>query len=100
MLQFVRFSVLQSLNQRPNPNMNMQGMQNKISGIGMMPGQAAGPMGHMGPMQGAPMMQQMNPMNQGNMAQQMNQIGPGPMGPMGPGQIPPGQMQQNMQVRV
>ncbi|XP_043275644.1 mediator of RNA polymerase II transcription subunit 15-like [Venturia canescens] len=93
-------NLLQSLNQRPNSNMNMQGMQNKISGIGMMPGQAAGPMGHMGPMQGAPMMQQMNQMNQGNMPQQMNQMGPGPMGPMGPGPIPPGQMQQNMQNQI
>ncbi|XP_034934452.1 mediator of RNA polymerase II transcription subunit 15 [Chelonus insularis] len=92
-------SLLQSLNQRPNPAMNMPNMQNKSQGIGMMSAQTSGGMGHMGPMQGmqsAPMMTQMNQINQATMPQQINQMGPTQMGQMGPTQIATNQMQQNI----
>lgn len=97
--------MLQSLNQRPNQNMNMTGIQNKMGGMGggMIPGQTGGPMGHMGPMQGmqgGPMQGQMGQMNQGNIPQQMNQMGPGPMNQIVQGQMGPGQMQPNIQVKM
>ncbi|XP_046466928.1 mediator of RNA polymerase II transcription subunit 15 [Neodiprion pinetum] len=93
-------NLLQSLNQRPGQAMSMTGMQNKMAGMGMIPGQAGGPMGHMGPMQGmqgGPMQAQMNQINQGNMPQQMNQMGPGQMNQIVQSQMGPGQMQPNIQ---
>lgn len=90
-------SVLQSLNQRPGQPMNMPGMQNKMPGMGMMPGQTGGgPMNHMTPMQSMQsnqMLNQMNQMNQGTMPQQMNQMVPNQMA-----QLNTGQMQSNLQV--
>ncbi|EZA59794.1 hypothetical protein DMN91_008406 [Ooceraea biroi] len=91
-------NLLQSLNQRPGQPMNMPGMQNKMPGMNMMPAQAGGPMGHMGPiqtMQNNPMLTQMNQMGQGNIPQQMNQMVPGQMG-----QLAAGQMQPNMQSQM
>ncbi|KAK0179543.1 hypothetical protein PV327_005286 [Microctonus hyperodae] len=82
-------NLLQSLNQRPGPAMNMANMQNKMQGIGMIPGQSGGPMGHMGPMQGmqgGPMMTQINQMGPGVLPQQMAQMG----------QMSTNQMQQNI----
>lgn len=78
--------------------MTMQGMQNKMPGMGMMPAQTTGPMSHMSAiqtMQNNSMLTQMNPMGQGNIPQQMNQVVPNQMG-----QIATGQMQQNIQVHV
>ncbi|KZC11964.1 Mediator of RNA polymerase II transcription subunit 15 [Dufourea novaeangliae] len=91
-------NLLQSLNQRPGQPMAMQGMQNKMPGMGMMPAQTTGPIGHMGTipnMQNNSMLTQMNQIGQGNMPQQMNQVVPNQMGP-----IPTGQMQQNMQTQM
>lgn len=79
----------------------MPGMQNRIPGMGIMPGQAAGAVGHIGQMQGMQnnsILTQMNQIGQGNMPQQMVQIGPGQMGQMGT-QISGGQPQQNIQVK-
>lgn len=78
--------------------MAMQGMQNKMPGMGMMPAQASGPINHMGSiqtMQTNSMLTQMNQMGQGNIPQQMNQMVSNQMS-----QINAGQMQQNMQVCV
>ncbi|XP_071856620.1 mediator complex subunit 15 [Bombus fervidus] len=91
-------NLLQSLNQRPGQPMTMQGMQNKIPGMGMMPTQTSGPMNHMGPiqtMQTNSMLTQMNSMGQGNIPQQMTQMVPNQMA-----QITTGQMQQNMQTQM
>ncbi|CAL7946877.1 unnamed protein product [Xylocopa violacea] len=91
-------NLLQSLNQRPGQPMTMQGMQNKMPGMGMMPGQTNGPINHMGPiqtMQTNPMLTQMNSMGQANMPQQMTQMVPNQMA-----QITTGQMQQNMQTQM
>ena len=74
----------------------MTGMQNKMPGLGMMPGQAGGALSHLGQMQGMQnnaILTQINQIGQGNMPQQLVQIGPGQMGQMGGGQP-----QQNMQV--
>ncbi|XP_012142165.1 mediator complex subunit 15 isoform X1 [Megachile rotundata] len=91
-------NVLQSLNQRPGQPITMQGMQNKMPGMGMMPAQTTGPMSHMGSiqtMQNNSMLTQMNQMAQGNIPQQMNQMVPNQMG-----QITTSQMQQNMQTQM
>lgn len=77
-------NLLQSLN-RPGPGMNIQNMQNKMQGIGMMPGQQGGPINHMGQMQN---------MQGGGMINQMNQIPQQQINQMG--QMLPGQMQQNI----
>lgn len=93
--------VLQSLNQRPNQAMAMQGMQNKMTGMGMMASQVGGPMGHMTPIQGMQnnaMLNQINQVGQVNLAQQMSHIPPNQMAQMNPTQMTTGQMQQNMQV--
>ncbi|KAL2724370.1 mediator of RNA polymerase II transcription subunit 15 [Vespula squamosa] len=85
--------ILQSLNQRPGQPMTMPGLQNKMSGMGMM--QSVGTMSHMNAIQGmqsGAILTQINQMNQGNMPQQMNQMIPTQMN-----QITTGQMQQNMQ---
>ncbi|XP_015184817.1 PREDICTED: mediator of RNA polymerase II transcription subunit 15 isoform X1 [Polistes dominula] len=86
-------NLLQSLNQRPGQPMTMPGLQNKMSGMGMM--QSVGTMSHMNAIQGmqsGAILTQINQMNQGNMPQQMNQMIPTQMN-----QINTGQMQQNMQ---
>ncbi|XP_043253697.1 mediator of RNA polymerase II transcription subunit 15-like isoform X1 [Colletes latitarsis] len=91
-------NLLQSLNQRPGQTMAMQGMQNKMPGMGMMPAQTSGPMSHMGSiqtMQNNSMLTQMNQMGPGQIPPQMNQVVPNPMG-----QITPGQMQQSMQTQM
>ncbi|XP_066597395.1 mediator of RNA polymerase II transcription subunit 15-like isoform X2 [Prorops nasuta] len=91
-------NLLQSLNQRPTQPMNI-GLQNKMPGMGILPGQNTGQMGHMGAMQSmqnGQMLTQMNQMVQGNVQQmnQMNQI-PGQIN-----QMNTGQMQQNMSAQM
>ncbi|XP_051168893.1 mediator of RNA polymerase II transcription subunit 15 [Leptopilina boulardi] len=95
-------NLLQSLNQRPGQGVNMPGMQNKMPGMGIMPGQATGAVGHIGQMQGmqnSSILTQINQIGQGNMPQQMVQIGPGQMGQMGT-QMGGGQSQQNIQNQI
>lgn len=78
----------------------MPGMQNKMPGMGIMPGQATGAVGHIGQMPGmqnSSILTQINQIGQGNIPQQMVQIGPGQMGQMGT-QMGGGQPQQSIQV--
>lgn len=76
----------------------MAGMQNKMQGMGMVPGQTGG-VGHMGQMQGMQsnaLLTQINQINQGNMNPQMVQMGSGQLGT----QMGGGQPQHNMQVGI